>query len=73
VTTILSRCDNQTDVEQALGDWERQVSGRLAKIEAIVPASRSKKRLTNLAVAARQIRTLALLTTHPGRLVTTRC
>jgi hypothetical protein len=58
VTTIPSRCDNKTDVGQAVGDWERQVSGRLAKIEAIVPASPSKNGLTNLAVAARQIRTL---------------
>lgn len=48
-------------VEQALGDWEGQVSGRLARIAVIVSASRSKNGLGNLAVAARQIRTLAEL------------
>lgn len=64
VTAVLSGAPGVAP-ELALEEWERKVSGRLAKIEAVVSASRSADDLANLAVAARQIRTLALLTSQP--------
>ena len=63
VTAILATSTPGLAPSKALPQWEERVGGRLTKIESVVAASSAGHDLANLAVAARQIRTLALLTT----------
>jgi glutamate dehydrogenase len=62
VSTILRTSISEADPAEALQVWEERLGGRLTTIESVVADSRSGHDLANLAVAARQIRTLALLT-----------
>jgi glutamate dehydrogenase len=61
VTSILKSGVRGEKPASVLDHWDATLGERLSKIEHLIAASRAELDLANLAVAARQIRTLALL------------
>jgi glutamate dehydrogenase len=63
---VLSTASTHSIPDEALAQWERRFAHRLTNMESIVSASRATGDLIHLAVAARQIRILSMLSTRPG-------
>ncbi|MCW2768320.1 MAG: NAD-specific glutamate dehydrogenase [Nocardioides sp.] len=62
ITTVIQRhVDAGGSAEKALDAWEQTLGVRLARVQAVIDESRETLDLASLAVAARQVRTLALM------------